>query len=107
MIEIPEENITKEYELTFLIPTSYTKSELEDIQDGIEELVEKQDGEVKNKKEWGKRDLAYTIKKEGKAFNEAHYYHWTLKFDPESVNPFKQALKLKDPVIRYLVVVKE
>lgn len=107
MIEIPEENIIKEYELTFLIPTSYTKSELEDIHDSIEELVKKQDGQVKNKQEWGKRDLAYTIKKEGKSFSEAHYYHWIVEFSPESVNPFKQTLKLKDQVIRYLVVAKE
>ncbi|MBD3250282.1 MAG: 30S ribosomal protein S6 [Candidatus Pacebacteria bacterium] len=97
----------KQYELTFLIPASYTKSEMEEILAGVEELVEKNDGKVAQKEEWGKKELAYTIKKEGKAFDEAEYYHWLLELDPASVKPLNQALNLNEIIIRYLIVALE
>lgn len=106
-MEILQEKEIRVYELTFLVPPTYTKSELEAILESVEKAVVKKGGEVKNKDEWGKKELAYSIKKEGKAYDEAIYYHWKLEMEPEQANELKKELNLIDEVIRYLVVARE
>ncbi len=103
-MKIPSEKKQGTYELTCLIPAEYTKSELEDLQAKIEELIVKNDGEVEEIEDWGKKDLAYTIKKEGKNYDEAVYLHFIFESETKSVDQIKKAINLVEEIIRYLIV---
>jgi small subunit ribosomal protein S6 len=107
MIEIVEDNQTKKYELTCVLAAEYTKSELDEIQAELTELLEDKGAEIDKKESWGKKDLAYTIRKEGKAYDEGYYLHWVFSVEPSQVQPIKQALNLREKIIRKLLVIAE
>jgi ribosomal protein S6 len=51
--------------------------------------------------------LAYTIKKEGKQYNEAVYLHFVFEATADQATNIKQAMNIVDEVIRYLLVKQE
>ncbi len=69
---------------------------LDGIFDGLKAKVVKRD-------EWGKRKLAYPIKKQTFAI----YYFYLIELDPKEVDELEQALRLNDEVLRHMVVVYE
>jgi ribosomal protein S6 len=92
------------YELTCLIPVGYTKSELDEIQQELGALLEKQGAEIEAAQSWGKKELAYSIKHSGRAHKEAYYLHWVFASDPQRIADIKQQLRLKEKIIRQLLV---
>ncbi|MGD9128988.1 MAG: 30S ribosomal protein S6 [Candidatus Woesebacteria bacterium] len=106
-MKIVKELIKRQYELTFLIPASYTAAELADTKKELEALVKKYKGKILEQAEWGKKSLAYKIKKEGKTYDAAFYFHWLLKFESNKVQEFEKFLYLNHHVIRHLLIVKE
>jgi small subunit ribosomal protein S6 len=66
----------------------------------VGDLVSAIKGKVTNVEEWGKRKLAYEIKRHQEGF------YVVYKFDagPESVSELERTLKISDPVLRFLVV---
>lgn len=57
-------------------------------------------GKVTKTEEWGKRKLAYEIKRR----SEGYYVIYDFDGDPMGVADLEQALKISDPVLRFLVV---
>jgi small subunit ribosomal protein S6 len=57
-------------------------------------------GKVLKVDEWGKRKLAYEIKKRG----EGYYAIYRFDADPDAIAEFERTLKISDPVLRFLVV---
>jgi small subunit ribosomal protein S6 len=106
-MKIPSEKRTRSYELTCLVQTEYTQSELDEIKSKLQETIKKNGGKIKETENWGKKELAYTIKKEGKQYNEAVYLHFVFKADANQAADIKQAMNIVDEVIRYLLVKKE
>lgn len=99
--------MTRSYELTCLIPKGYTKSELDEIKQEIEGFIKKNDGKIEEAEDWGKKEMAYTIKRDGKDHNEAYYLHWVFTSQPSNIEPIRQQLKLYETVLRELLVVAE
>lgn len=65
----------------------------------VEKIFTDNGGEVKNTDNWGKRKLAYPIKK-----NEAAVYViYTVDFPPASVLKVESILNITDEVIRFLI----
>lgn len=104
MIKIVKDNQPKQYELTYLLPAVYTSAELKKISSQIEDLVKKFSGKIVATNDWGKRELAYKIKKAGRAHTEAVYTHLVVEFNPAKIEKFKQELQLVEEVLRSLVV---
>jgi len=98
---------TKLYELTYLVPGSVTDSELTKVQEIVQKLVKKHKGTVKSEDVWGKKSLAYVIKRAGAKHNEASYVHLVLEFDTTKVSSFEKDVYLEDQVIRHLLVEAE
>ena len=94
----------RQYELTFLLPGELTSVELKKIQESLFELVTKHKGAVVSQSEWGKKELAYTIKHTGKKHTQAEYFHWVVEFAPVRVTAFEQDLRLRSDLLRYLLV---
>ncbi len=106
-MKIPPKDTNRTYELTCLITSEYTKAELDDIKSKLQKTIEKNKGKVQEIDEWGKKELAYTIKKEGKSYDEAFFLHFVLEVDAEQATSIKEAMNIEDEVIRYLLVRRE
>ena len=106
-MKIVQETITRLYELTCLVTTEFTQAELDIIKQKISDVITKNGGEVKKVEEWGKKELAYTIRKEGKQYHEANYLHFVFEADAAQVTQTKETMNITNEVIRYLLVKSE
>ncbi len=69
----------------------------------VEEFEKRIDGNIVNKEEWGKRALAYPIKKE----LEAYYILYYIEADPEKVISTREWMNIKKELLRSMVLVHE
>ncbi len=92
------------YEITYLVGGSVTSSELAAIRDEVVALVGKYAGKIQDTQDWGKKDLAYPIKDEGKTHTEAYYTHLVAEIAADKIAKFTQELEMKKGIIRDLVI---
>ncbi|MBU0707023.1 30S ribosomal protein S6 [Patescibacteria group bacterium] len=92
--------MNKPYELLYLIPTQISDEDLKKITDKVDQLIESHDGTIIKSELWGKKKLAYPIKR----VKQAHY--WLVEFDaPSSTNEkVTQGMKLITEIIRFIFV---
>ncbi len=92
-----------EYELTLVTKTNLSPEELEKFVEELKKIISEKKGEVLNVESWGKKQLAYEIKKQ-------RYGVYTLiTFKVEDLGISKildKKLKLSEPVLRSLTVRK-
>ena len=89
----------KEYELTVLLHPDL-EIDLEKPLGKIKKLIKDSGGNVSKEDNWGKRRLAYLIKKEGFAV----YVYYELELPPEGVKKINDTLNITDEVLRFLLV---
>ncbi len=102
---VKKEEISRTYELTYLIASGYTTAEMNSIQDSVVAMIGKSEGEIVETNDWGKKTLAYEIKKDGKKHNEAVYVHLVVKLPAKNVQSLAKNVELKKEVLRSLLVV--
>lgn len=73
--------------------------DLEKATSRVEKIFTDNGGNVVNTDNWGKRKLAYNIKKNESAI----YVIYTVEFPPESVKRVESTLNITDEVIRFLI----
>lgn len=66
----------------------------------VEDYVDSQKGKVVKKDVWGKKHLAYSIKKH----DEGYYVLYTLELSPEKIVDFQRELKLMGDILRYMTI---
>jgi small subunit ribosomal protein S6 len=66
----------------------------------VKKLLESYEGKIIEEKKWGKRELAYPIKKETSAF----YFTYQLEVGGSNISDFKKKLNFDDKVLRYLML---
>lgn len=98
---------TRQYELTFLVATGYTETELGQIKKEVETLVKKHSGKIDSQEDWGKKPLAYKLKKAGKIIEEANYFYFEISFEPSEAQAFERDIYLATKIIRHLFVMAE
>jgi small subunit ribosomal protein S6 len=103
---ITPQTLVREYELTYLIGSGYTTAEMNSFQDEMIALIGKQGGEIITTQDWGKKPLAYSIKKDGKTYTEAVYSQLVIKLPPAKVQALSQSVELKRQILRSLLVLK-
>lgn len=97
----------REYELTYLVGNGYTSSELNSIQDAIIALIGKNEGEIVETQDLGKKTLAYKIKKDGKAHEEAVYTCMTIRLSANKAMELRKSIDFKREVLRSLLIAKK
>jgi len=97
----------REYEITYLVGSAYTTAEINSIRDSVVALVGREGGEIVDTQDWGKKELAYVIKKDGKRYNEALYTHLVVKLAASRAREVIRAIELKREVIRSLMIERE
>jgi small subunit ribosomal protein S6 len=73
--------------------------DLEKATSRVEKIFKDNGGKIVNADNWGKRKLAYTIKKHETAI----YVIYTVEFPAESVRKVESTLNITDEVIRFLI----
>lgn len=90
----------REYELTYIVHPQVDPEGLTAVIDEVKRLVESNGGAVQKIEPWGLRRLAYPIRKA----REGHYVFMQISLDAKGVAEIERALKLKEPVLRHLIV---
>ena len=93
----------KSYEGVIIVNPELSLESSKTVVAGIEELIGKSGGRVDGRLEWGKRRLAYKIKKK----QEGNYFILNFQLDPMQLKKIEQALKLNDQLLRFMIISKE
>lgn len=88
------------YEMLFIVPNNFTEDEAKKIIQDTEELIKKAEGEISHQEYWGKKKLAYEIKK----FN--HGYYNLIKFDlaGDKLADLDRNFKLSKEILRHQII---
>lgn len=92
----------KHYETVIVFPPTLSESDLDNLINGIEEDLKSRHGasDVKINR-WGKRNLAYPIKK----FTEGYYILCDYYSDKSNtVSDFESRLRINEAILRFLTI---
>ncbi len=88
------------YESIFIINPNLSDEETAGVIKKMQDVVAKQGGEMLKFEDWGKKKLAYEIKKH----KRGHYAFLQFKAAPAVVSELERTYKLTDSVIKFLSV---
>ena len=91
----------RKYESMFILPPIEDEKVKENIEK-VKNFITKNDGEILEVKEWGKRKLAYEIDH----YNEGYYYLVLFELDPNHISALEKFYKLNENII-LLIVIKQ
>ena len=90
----------QDYELTLIFKPEMEEEAVVSSVERIEQLVAQQGGVVSTVDRWGKRRLAYPIKK----FVEGIYIIIRFQMEPQQVVEWEARVNIDDGILRFLVV---
>jgi small subunit ribosomal protein S6 len=95
--------MTRQYEVVYIFDSTLEEPAINERLARFHALIQQPDSEPPQVNHWGKRTLAYPVKK-----RETGYYV-VAKFDAvaTALPEFERAIKLEEGVLRFLVVVNE
>lgn len=88
------------YELVFIIQADLDETTLNSIVENVESLIKSNSGEVVKTDRWGKRKLAYPIRK----INEGYYTFIAFNLLPKNVADLKRSLGYNEQILRHIIV---
>ena len=89
----------REYELVFIVHPDLDETATNDIVERITEWITESGGTVDTVDSWGKRKLAYPIRKQ----SEGQYFLFMTHMAPTFVSEMERNLRFLEPVIRFLI----
>jgi small subunit ribosomal protein S6 len=93
----------RKYELVCIVHPDLDEAAFNGIVEKITAWVVESTGTVDKVDIWGRKRLAYTIKKQ----REGQYILFSLSLDPASTATLDQNLRFLEPVIRYMITAVE
>ena len=91
----------QEYEIMYIVPTSFTEDELGTIEKTVAELIEKNGASIKKSTRLGKLRFAYDIKHQ----QYGHYVLLRVNAEPNAVAAIENGLRLNQKeILRHMVV---
>ena len=87
------------YEGLFVIDPTLTDEEFERAVGEIEDLIKRMDGEVEPVERWGRKSLAYQVRKK----KEGLFVLVNFKVGPERVSELRRGYRLMERLIRHTV----
>ena len=88
------------YEALYIVRPDIEDDDIQTIANEVETLVSDNGGTIVRSEIWGKRRLAYEVKK----FNEGSYVLLRFTSEPDFLARLEGYFRLAEPVIRFLVV---
>ena len=93
----------REYEFTFVVQPEISEDGLNGVCEKFEGVLAKQGAEKLFYEDWGRRRLAYEIKK----FQKGHYMVLHFLNDGTAVNEVERTARLDDSILRFLTVLAD
>jgi small subunit ribosomal protein S6 len=90
------------YELLYIISSSATDAQKEELINKINKLIESKGGVVESVDKWGMKKLAYPIQFK----NEGFYVLVNLTVNPESIKEMNNLMNITEFVVRQLFIRK-
>ena len=98
----------RKYEIMFIVKPTLEEDEIKKVASSFQTSLEKNGAKVTNVDAWGKRTLAYEIKKGNDTFRSGYYYVVNIESETdEAVKEFDRLALINANVIRHLVIRKE
>jgi len=89
-----------QYETVFIADSTYTDEEVDELIKGYEQVIGAAKGKVLKVEKWGKRRLAYAIRRN----EEGVYVLLTIECPPSQVKELDRRYRMNDRILRHLVV---
>ena len=90
----------RSYELVTIISPEVDEEGIARIRDEVNKFISDKGGIVEEVNQWGKRKLAYPIKK----FMEGNYILTRFELEPELIKQLETKIRVSEEVLRHLVV---
>jgi small subunit ribosomal protein S6 len=97
-------NKLRNYELIYLVHRDATEEDLNGLSDRLTKALDAFDGNVVKQESWGKRRLAYEIKKGLNTYQKAFYEYMILEGRPGMTQELERILRLSDLCIRFMTI---
>lgn len=91
------------YELVFIAQPNMEEEPLSALVEKITQAISELKGQVSQVDPWGKRRLAYPIKKHAEGF----YFLMDVDMPAPAVRSLEKSLRLMEDVIRHMIVCKD
>jgi small subunit ribosomal protein S6 len=89
----------RKYELAFIADPELDSEGLTALEEKVQKWIEAADGKVVKFDRWGKRRLAYPIKKR----NDGYYVFIEVEMPPNAGVIVEQDLRLHEKILRYMI----
>ena len=93
----------RNYELGFILHPDVEQPDVTQAVEKIGQYIKADGGEVTSVDVWGRRALAYPIRKR----REGTYVFLQTQINPQSIGELERNLKLDEQILRYLLVLAE
>jgi len=91
------------YEVVYIFDPELVEETINEKLNHFHSLIQAEGADPATTNHWGRRTLAYPIKKR----DTGYYVVANFETDPETLPEFERAIKLDDAVIRHLVVLND
>ena len=91
------------YETMMVIKPTIDESQIKDVIDKVKELFEKNDAEIIHEEDWGKKKLAYEIRR----YKRAYYHLIHFEAGPEVIAKLERYYRLSEDIIRSMTMIPE
>ena len=90
----------RDYELVSIISPEVDEEGISKMIEKLDKSISSRGGTVSETNNWGKKKLAYPLKK----FMEGNYVLTRFKLEPKSINEVEAEIKASEDILRHLVV---
>jgi len=88
------------YEVIFILDPGLADDGVDIAVNAAKAVVSKEGGEVTEVQKWGKKRLAYEVRKR----REGHYIYFKVQAEPKAMRELSRHLKIAEPVLKQLQV---
>ena len=103
VVQGEEVKLMRKYETIFILHPSLDEEAVKANVEKFKGVIENGGGVIENVDVWGKRKLAYEIKK----VNEGYYTLINFNADPELPKELDRVFRITDSVIRHIIINEE
>lgn len=90
----------RKYELVFILKPEIDKEAQKKIIKKMTDIIAELKGKVRKKDIWGKKQMAYSIKK----YKEGIYIKFNISLPENKISQWRKKVKLEEDIIRELLI---
>ena len=93
----------RNYEIVFIVHPELDETALKDTVSRVKSWITEADGSITKEEIWGKRRMAYAIRKQ----REGQYVQLNAQISPAFIGELERNFRITEPIIRFLVTMEE